>query len=146
MLQEIAERLKANCPSLKGRVEGADDYESALENNRFNAPCAYVVELSDSGEPNKMNGIYRQRITTQIGVLMVASNKRDATGNAAHSDLTLMRKEVRDALVGWRPVDSEPMSFVAEPMEFLAGRSMKSYGANRFWASVFTTKYQYRKV
>lgn len=139
MLQEITERLKANCPSLKNRVEGADDYESALENNKFPAPCAYVVELSDSGEPNKMSGIHRQQITTQIGVMMVTSNKRDATGGAAHSDLTAIRKEVRDALCGWKPAD-------AEPMNFLAGRPMKPYGANRFWASVFTTKYQYRKV
>lgn len=139
MIQEIAERLKANCPSLKNRVEGADDYDSALESNRFNTPCAYVVELADSGEPNTTTGIHRQQIKTQIGVLMVTSNKRDATGGAAHSDLAAIRKEVRDALAGWQPTD-------ADPMNFLAGRPMKPYGANRFWASVFTTEYQYRKV
>lgn len=139
MIQEIAERLKANCPSLKNRVEGADDYDSALESNRFNTPCAYVVELADSGEPNTTIGIHRQQIKTQIGVLMVTSNKRDATGGAAHSDLTAIRKEVRDALAGWSPTD-------AEPMDFLKGLPMKPYGANRFWASVFTTEYQYRKV
>lgn len=139
MLQEIAERLKASCPSLKNRVEGADDYDSALENNRFPAPCAYVVELADNGESNTMIGVHRQRITTQIGVMMVTSNKRDATGGAAHGDLRAIREEVRDALAGWSPTD-------AEPMDFLAGRPMKPYGSNRFWASVFTTKYQYRKA
>jgi hypothetical protein len=139
MLQEIAERLKASCPSLKNRVEGADDYDSALENNKFPAPCAYVVELEDSGEPNTMTGVHRQRITTQIGVMMVVSNKRDATGSAAHSNLTIIREEVRAALAGWSPTD-------AEPMNFLKGRSVKPYGANRFWASVFTTKYQYRNA
>lgn len=139
MLQEITERLKARCPSLMNRVEGADDYESALGNNKFTTPCAYVVELSDSGEPNKTTGIHHQRITVQIGVLMVSSNKRDATGSAAHRDLVAIRKEVRNALAGWQPTD-------AEPMDFLAGRPMRHYGAYRFWASVFQANYQYRNA
>lgn len=139
MLQEITEHLKASCPSFKNRVEGADDYETALDNNKFYTPCAYVVEVEDSGEPSKMSGVHRQQITTQIGVLIVVSNRRDATGNAAHGELDVIRKEVRDALCGWHPTD-------AEPMNYKGGRRMKTHGANRFWASVFTTKYQYRKV
>lgn len=138
MLQEIAQCLREQCPSLKGRVECADSYESALENNKFNVPCAYVVELSDRGEPNTLMGVFRQRITTQVGILMVTSNKRDATGGTAHSELGIMRKEVFYALAGWCPAD-------AEPMNFLAGVPMEPYSSYRFWASVFTTQFYYRK-
>ena len=137
--QEIIDRLKAQCPLLGNRVAGSADYDLAIESNTFNTPCAYVVELSKSSEPNKLFGGHSQRVTVQIGVMMIVSNQRDATGHAAHEDLQAVSLEVWNALCGWQPLDADV------PIEHLAGRSSGSYDLNRFWADVFTASYHYRK-
>lgn len=137
--QEIIDRLKSECPILGGRVAGSADYDLAIEENTFNTPCAYVVELSKSSKPNQLLGGFSQCVTLQIGVMMIVSNQRDSTGHAAHEDLQIVANEVWDALCGWTHSQADT------PFEHLTGRSSGSYDLNRFWADVFTTTYHYRR-
>lgn len=138
-IQEIIDRLKAQCPLLKNRVAGSADYDLAIESNTFSAPCAYVVELSKSSSPNtRING-HLQLVTVKFGVMMIVSNQRDATGHAAHEDLQAVSLEVWNALCGWQPLEANM------PIEHLAGRSSGSYDLDRFWADVFTTQFYYQK-
>lgn len=137
--QEIIDRLKAQCPLLGNRVAGSADYDLAIDSNTFNTPCAYVIELSESSESNRLIGGFSQRVTAQIGVMMIVSNRRDANDFAAHEQLQNVRLEVKNALCHWQPLDCDA------PFEHLTGRSNGSYDLNRFWADVFTTSYHFRK-
>ena len=67
-------------------------------------------------------------VTQRFGVLLVVSNRRDASGAAALVDLNALRLAVRTALIGWVPNPTE-----GEPVMYSGGALMRLDADSRLW-------------
>lgn len=125
-LSLILDRLKTTLVGFKTVGESAD-LDLAID-SPMAAPAAFVLPLAESATHVDMTGGTQQRITQLFGVVLCVSNRRDARGAAALTDLNALRLQVRAALVGWIP---EPAQH--EPVHYVAGRLMKMDGDGRLW-------------
>lgn len=125
-LSAIEDRLNAQLTGLK-HVGTSADLDAAIDGN-VQAPSAYVLPLTDAATDMDTTGGTNQRIVERFGVVQVVSNRRDAKGAAALSELKTLRLALRTALVGWVP-DAQ----TGEPVHFRAGRLLRLDGNGRLW-------------
>ena len=119
-------RIRAQLPGLKGSG-GSADLEAAMA-GVLAVPAAFVIPLGESAERSATTLVTRQRITHNVGVVLAVSNRRDAAGAAALSELAPLRLALRAALVGWAPDAAE-----GEPLQFERGRLLRLAGDGRLW-------------
>jgi len=99
----IIGQLRAYSPTFAGRVAGAAEFKQVSENTNLPVPCCYVVPLDDNpGQAGAQNAV-RQDLTDGFAVIVCLSNTVDERGQAAATNLHLIRKELWKALLGWRP-------------------------------------------
>lgn len=125
-LSAIEDRLKAQLTGLK-HVGTSADLDAAID-GKGQTPSAYVLPLTDAATDMDTTGGTNQRIVERFGVVQVVSNRRDAKGAAALSELKTLRLALRTALVGWVP-DAQ----TGEPVHFRAGRLLRLDGDGRLW-------------
>ncbi len=125
-LSAIEARLQTLLTALKS-VGAAADLDAAIA-GKGPTPSAYVLPLADSAVDSDMLSTTGERITQRFGVLHVVSNRRDAKGAAALTDLNTHRQNLRTALVGWVP-DTQ----TGEPVHFRAGRLLSLDADGRLW-------------
>lgn len=140
-LDPIVARIKAQITGFKS-VGTSADMDAALEGSVVPIPSAFVVPFSESGSRLELVGIAAQSITVRFGVILVVSNRRDATGGAALGDLTPLRQALRTAMVGWEPVAGQ-----GELVRFAAGSLLRMDSASRlWWADQFEYTEHYRSL
>ena len=122
----ILARLKAQLSGLKS-VGTSADLDTAIE-GAVALPAAFLLPLAERATASDLTGSTSQRITQAFAVLHVVSNRRDALGSAALSDLVPLRARLRAALVGWVP-DAE----TGEPVHYSAGRLLQLDHDGRLW-------------
>lgn len=103
-LKVIIDKLKADAPSLGGRVSGFSDFIAVAEReDSLAAPHAFVVRLNADVEPSSTAGIVAQTIEERFGVLVCVDASADTRGLDADDRLDDLRSEIKAALVGWSP-------------------------------------------
>jgi hypothetical protein len=134
----IIAHLKAQVPSLK-KVGMAMDLNAAMnETKQF--PCAFVMSIAETGAANRyMTGAVAQKRTQRIAVLLAVRNVRDATGQAADTDMDALRSQTDAALFGWQANDTH------SPLVFSAGKIMGLINGNLWWQDEYTTEFDRRQ-
>jgi len=126
-LQFVIDRLKAQLSGIR-QLGGAADLDTAL-NGSVSVPAVFVMPQAEKAAVTDMvTGLVRQTFAQNWGVILVVSNRRDATGAAALTDLALQRQAVRLALVGWVPDAS-----TGEPVYATGGQLLSLDGEGRLW-------------
>ena len=127
----LIERLKVTCPLLK-LVGGSADFSVAEAALRNKLPAAFVIPLAEQASPNSSaTTLVSQRVNQQFGVILAASNLRDATGEKALADIYAVRQQVMAALLGWIPAGER------SGMEFSGGHLQDMSDQVLWWQDDF---------
>ncbi len=122
------------------RVSGSASF-AAAQVDTIVTPCAYVLPLADTANPNRMlSGAVEQRVSERFGVVLAITNARDARGARANDDLEAIRAAVITALLGWQPASGY------DPVEYGGGRMLALTNYILWWQLEFATAYFERKV
>lgn len=130
-LTPILNRLQEQLTGFR-LVGTAVDLDAVLSGGVPVAPAAYLVPLSESGGDNSISSDAIQELNVSFAVILVVSNRRDATGAAAVADLESFRALVRDALRGWSP-DADTCG----PVLFSSGRVLLFDDGLLWWTDEF---------
>jgi hypothetical protein len=104
-LKIVIDRLKAEAPVFEGRVAGAAEFETEVENTDLAVPCAFVIRLADTPGASLTAGEIVQPLDERVGVLVAVSNAGDRRGQDGAEDLDDIRAALWEALLGWAPSD-----------------------------------------
>ena len=138
-LTPIVARLQAQIAQLR-KIGGAADIPSAQEALK-QVPAAFVIPLAEVAGQNELeSGAISQALSIRFGVLWAVSNLRDATGEAAQTDLETIREAGKTALLGWQP------DAAMDPCEFAGGQLMQVADRVLWWQDVFVTGNFLRKT
>lgn len=133
-------RLKALAPLLKQRVDGAAEFAAVKRDSVPRTPCAWVIPGSETGGSNDLDNAYSQEVVEEFVVVTAIRNVRDGTGEAAHDDLTAVRREQKQALINWQPDEEHA------PAEYKGGRLLMFGNGLLYWADRYRTAYEERRV
>lgn len=122
----IVTRLKERLTGLKS-IGASADLEASVD-GVVALPAAFVLPISEDARTTAMLGMTESRVTEVFGVVHVLSNRRDAQGSAAMSDLFELRLALRTALVGWVPDLA-----TGESVHYTSGRLINLDGKGRLW-------------
>ncbi|QDL55304.1 phage tail terminator protein [Rhodoferax aquaticus] len=125
-LDAVVTRVQASLGGLKA-VGVSVDMEAAI-GGAVPLPCAFVLPLNEVSTDQDRLSRVQQRVTQGFGVILVVSNKRDAKGAAALSDLKALRTALKNNLVGWVPDATN-----GEPVHHRSGRLLNLDGNARLW-------------
>ena len=126
-LQFVIDRLKAQLSGVR-QLGGAADLDTAL-NGSVSVPAVFVMPQAEKAAVTPMStGVVRQTFALNWGVILVVSNRRDASGAAALTDLASLRQALRLALVGWVPDAS-----TGEPVYATGGQLLRLDDESRLW-------------
>lgn len=132
-LRPILMRLKSELNGFK-TIGGIADL-AAMNQSAVQTPSCYVAPVSESAEDNGLLGAFEQRVDVVFSVVLVCTNRRDATGAAAMGDLEDLRTQIRNALLAWYP---DPA--IGEPIAFSGGRLLSFDDGLLSWAEEFRVK------
>jgi len=100
-LASIIERLRQRCGTAFRQYGGAAEFAALPDNGPNVVPAAFVVPLNETPGPNQLETGIMQRVSCQFGVILAVRNLRDGVGGAANDELGPLRRQVKDALLGW---------------------------------------------
>lgn len=98
-------------------------------------PAAYVLPLAEQAGDNQRVNELHQRVSAQIGVVIVAQGVADNHGRQAVADLAALRLAVRDRILGWPPASE------FEPFIFAGGELLAAEGGTVWWQDSFATAF-----
>lgn len=105
----IVLKIRTADTTFGNRIAGSADLALA-QKHTFNKDTAFVIQLSDSPTPNKLdNGLF-QTITERFAVIVAIQNdstNKDKTGFIAYDSLYNIRKELFKAILGWQIPDTD---------------------------------------
>lgn len=127
-LSLVVSHLKSSLTGVR-QVGGAADMEAAVA-GKVNAPACFVMPHSERVTDEDMEGDGLLRVV--FTVVLVVSNKRDATGGAAQIDLDGLRSAVRAAL------SSLSLPETQVPPRFVSGSLVQFSDGQLWWADEFT--------
>lgn len=127
-LSLVVSHLKSSLTGVR-QVGGSADMEAAMA-NKVNAPACFVMPHSDGVIEEDMDGEGQLRVV--FTVVLVVSNKRDATGGAAQVDLDGLRTALRAALSSLSLPDTQV------PPRFVSGSLVQFSDGQLWWADEFT--------
>lgn len=105
LVQSTVARLQAEVPALR-RVEGAAELAALVSAGQLpqQTPAAYVLPLGDDAEANRSATVgVNQRVTEQLGVVLIDRHAGSRHGEEARADLVPLIQACRAALIGWQP-------------------------------------------
>lgn len=139
----IRDRLREQLvPDTLRKVEGAAEWSGlATPPPAARTPCAYVLPASlEPGANGLAGGSVRQSVAQTVAVMIIASNLRDARGEAAAKDLDALLMQVIDTLHGWKPSDADTALLLG------AGELLDASGGLVVWQQQFTSERLFTKV
>lgn len=122
----VVTRLKERLTGLKS-IGASADLDAAID-GVVALPAAFVLPLAERASTTAVLGMTESRVAETFGVVHVLSNRRDAQGSAALSDLFGLRAALRAALVGW-----VPDATTGESVHYTSGRLLRLDGIGRMW-------------
>lgn len=117
IVADVIARLNAISPPVFRIVAGALEL-AAVKEQPPATPAAYVfVETEAAADNETTTGAVRQRVETDLAVVIVASNVSSAAGGALAADIDALKGKVLEALVGWLPPSGgDVMTFAASEL------------------------------
>lgn len=142
MIDAVIARLKECAPSLKSVESAAELAALTVAPPLHRMPAAYVIPLAErAGDNLAATLVTRQRVATQIGVVLVVAGRiADAKGGAQVVAIQTPREEIRAALLGWEPVAGH------EPLQYVGGELLEFAGGAVWWQDDFATAYHIRSA
>ena len=131
---DVVKAKLAEVNALKFIGEAAD-FQAAAENNPTITPAAYVIEMGETPEPNKLGDIIIQKVSTSVGIVLVVKNLTDAKGVAAGADMRILKREVKDKLYGFVPGEG------CAPFERGNGHLLAFQKGHMWWQDLYLTSY-----
>jgi hypothetical protein len=138
----IQQRLREQVPALR-TVQGAADYAAVASLQDFAAPCAFVLLVSEEGEPNPPGHAMRgqvaklsQIVVVEFGVVLAVRNYREQRGAQLADQLKQMLGDVRRALLGYVPDVNG-----GRACQFVKGRIQDYDAATALWVDVYQTQH-----
>lgn len=122
----IIARLKTQFVDVEGLLALSDWQDKNAARQRL-----FVLELQERVGPLVEGmGLYRQTLTTTIGVLLVVPAR-----NNAQPDVIAQRQQIRELLYGFSPHDDYT------PLALAAGQLQPARPGTVAWLDTFTTQY-----
>ncbi len=135
----IIDRLKSQATGFKF-IGGAADMEAA-EKSASPKPAALVLRVSESATGSKTGTmVVQQQNTVQFWVVTATKNLKDARGQEAQAEHSLLLNSISDALHGWTPHED------FTPIEFAGGNALGFTDQVFWWRDTFLTKHSMRSV
>lgn len=126
-------------PSLK-LVGGAVQFEAAKDGLTA-LPAAFVLPSSDAADDSPwLDTLVQQRVGAEFVVIMAVRNLADAQGAAALDVLSPVRADVRDALLNWKPADTD------DGCIYRNGRLVTFANGVLWWQDIYATAYTIRST
>jgi len=110
-LGQIVLKIRDGDTAFDDRVGGAAELALALENT-LQAEMAFVIQLSEGANPNKLDNGISQKVMEKFGVIVALKNdgtQTDKTGIDAYDRLHTVRAEIWKAVLGWKMDDMEDL-------------------------------------
>lgn len=110
MLDEIITQLKAEVADFENRVDTAAQLAALVRSGNLpnRTPCAYVVPLGFTTEPQKSAaGMFIQSIKPRVGVVIAVNTAGDASGAKSLPEIETLSDDVIAALAGWQPASAK---------------------------------------
>jgi hypothetical protein len=140
MIAEIQNRLLTAPNTPFAIVEGATQL-AQVKDRPTALPAAYVLILQEASAPtSRAMGPVLQRTEADIGVIIVTENVGDARGDAVSDDLELLKRFVRQQLIGFVPEG------VDDPIEHVSGEIIKARSGTVWFQDVFGAAYYQEEV
>ena len=121
-------------------IGAAAGLEAAMASN-LAAPAAYVIPLAETGTVIESLGETDELEHRLFGVISVVET-RDPAGADAVLGLAEVRRQIKDALIGFVPDEA-----TGEPVIFMGGEIVQFKGDGRlWWSDEFQLKSYYRSA
>lgn len=122
-------------------VEGAAEF-AAISGRVTTHPAAWVIPLGDNAGENRFGAgmATAQRVDTTFGVVLVVGDVSDQQGGAVVEQLTALRRDVRDALLGWYPDEA------TQPLVYSGGDALKFEAGLIWWQDTYSTAWEARAI
>jgi hypothetical protein len=140
ILAAFISQLRANAPMFGGRVAGAAEFQSGLNDYQswLRAPAAYVLPLNQEAEPNITYGGLQQVVHYGVGVAVLLDAQTDRRGQAPAMDLDNARDQVFGAVLNYKIDDCH----VARGASFVGGHNLNLDKARLFYQYEFNVDWQ----
>lgn len=135
IVQDFIARLLAIEPPVFAIVEGAAAFAS-IDRTPNATPAAYVLVEAETSAPSmRINGPVLQASSADVAVIIVTDNVSDATGAAAAADIEELKRQTRQALIGFVPQSSQD----GAPVQHVEAELLKARGGMVWQRELFAT-------
>lgn len=111
-IKVLIDRLKAEAPSLGGRIAGSAEFEEATQRTDLPVPCAFVLRMAEGTTPDQAIDRTLQTVDEMFAVIVCVSNTTDGRGQTGDDALDDIKPDLLGALLGWSPdADHNPMDY-----------------------------------
>lgn len=109
LVEQVADRLDAEVPALKGCVEFIADLAALVTEGAMpqREVAAFVVDMGfDDQGGEAAAGMHTQMLADTIGVILCVRSRGDAKARRAVPTIDALKIAVIDVIAGWGPVDA----------------------------------------
>jgi hypothetical protein len=111
-INTLIAKLKTDAAGLSGRVAGSAEFEEATQRTDLTLPCAFVIRMAESPDPDQAIDRTLQTVEEIFAVIVGVSNTADAKGGSGDAALDDIKADLFSALLGWAPdADHNPMEY-----------------------------------
>lgn len=114
-------------------VAGSADLTKVLTGNITDNGCYIFSEGETAGPPELVHNVMCQEVTEQISLITTVKNVVGLRQITADDECAALRLELHNALLGFEPVDYEPLTYVG-------GRLLSFTKGFYIYKSTYTTK------
>ena len=132
ILQDWIDQLR-NAEGIKDVVDVREAADLAAAQADQRRDTIYVMYNAEQAGENLLSQGVQQPLTTTMAVVIAVTNRRDRRGAGGLTELEILRKQVRDALLGWSPTPQD------SPVTYQRGRLLQLVDATVWWIDEFTT-------
>lgn len=134
---EIREYIDANTTSFK-MIGGAT--EAGQTRAPTTLPAIFVIPASEMAGPNELINAVSQKVDETFVCIIYAKNARQNKKADVTDEMQALKKELRTALVGWQPADTEDI------VEFISGETEGFDDHIYIWSDLYKTASRLRKI
>jgi hypothetical protein len=121
-------------------VQGAADFDAALDSGISTDLAGFLLPLADAPDESEFTNTVMQEVTAAIAVVTAVRCLRDARGEAALDLLRPIRVPLFNTLINWSPNGDE-----FAPFNYAGGQKIGFRNQTLFWQDDFVSSYTIRK-
>lgn len=130
MIQSIINRIME--PGTPFRISGGATDLANVKDQPPQTPAVYVYIARERSAPSERLGSVFQRTGADIGVVLVTTNLSKPNNAAAADDIEVLKKYVRDQLLGFMAEGA------SDPLEHVEGELQQALAGTVWFEDIFT--------